>query len=231
MQLRTNYILGLIFLFVGSAPLCAETTAPAEKTETRVSGPSFRRMWEMSPQVSVVSASTLTLTNHAYVIPYSESLHGIPTFSIGVSTPLMTRGAMDITAIARLGYGYKQSAFTVRDKNGNFELSDTIRLHSIPFCLGTKTSLALPGVGGIKAGFTTALGTTLVYQNGSIAGINDAFFLPSVILGPSITFFDQGAGSDDWFRGFTFGVNYEASLFTEQRLRSFSFDLSVSILL
>src|SRR5262245_11014523 len=70
--------------------------------------------FEIQPQASIITPGTLILRNALYEVPYSSSATpGMPSFSVGVGTPLGLVGDFEVAWQANVGYRYKSGEFLV----------------------------------------------------------------------------------------------------------------------
>lgn len=205
-------------------PLRAEPPAPQTSAEI---AQARRSSVELLPQISIVSANNFTLQTESYTIPLSESLQGIPTFSIGMRIPTGTLWGLETAVVPRTGYGYKAGIFSVNGSDGSSN-KQNLRLHTLPASATFQALYEIPGVSGLKIGANLGMGAVYVFQNGNEDSLNQSYFLPCLFIGPAVSFMDYG-DADDWFHGFTFGVTLQNSLGSKQVLRAFSIDLGVNI--
>ncbi len=181
------------------------------------------------PQVSVVMPSILTLSNPNFEVVYSKGFPSLTQAGLAAVTPLFNIGRFRFLSIAKLGFSYKTGIFEMTRMNGEL-IRENLKLSWVPMSLGAKFLYSLPNFPYIKPSLTLGGGTHWFYQSGSVGGANSSFWIPYYFLTPALSFL-EGATPSDWFGGFTFGVTYQQSLSSVQKVNGVSFDLGINILL
>jgi hypothetical protein len=186
--------------------------------------------WEIIPQISVLNPANFHLINDQYVTHYSQSQYGLPAFYVGISRQFAQRAGFEFRAIGTLGYGTKADAIGVSNRDGNgAEVTDSLRLHWLPASVGVKTLYSIPGISFFRPSLITAIGASLIFQEGTLPGVSSTFLLPIWTVTPGLSFFD--GQSTDWFGGFNFGFSYLSTFASGQTLHGTSVDLSMNIFL
>jgi hypothetical protein len=181
---------------------------------------------ELLPQISIVSPTQLTVQNSQYVVPYSESIAGMPAFAIGAALPVGRLGNAQIDVVARTGLGMKTAPIVVKPKSGG-AVTANMTLAMVPFSGAAKFLFEIPGVPFVKPVLELGGGVQWLHQSGNLPGLADNFWIPYVFATPGLNFL---AGSD-WFGGFTFGVSIQQSVGSNHTLSGWSFDLGLNIFL
>lgn len=204
---------------VGSPPPTAasETTAAASRP----------RGLEIQPTMSVISFQNLTLLKNGQSFGYTNSFHGVPMIGLSLTSPAGTLGAFDVYGLVHVGYGVKTGDVPL---NGS-SATQYVKLHTIPLEVLFKARYHIPEVPSIKPALVLGLGSQFFHQSSDNSSFNSSYFLPNIIAGISVGLFDPGKAATDWFGGFNFGINYHHGFASENKLRAFSFDLGVVVIL
>lgn len=205
-------------------------TALAVAEESEVASTSTleprERTVEIHPSVSILSFAELTLLQGGHTFSYDNTMRGIPLIGANFSTPLGALGDFDMFGLFRMGYGTKYSEVDM-DGTG----TQSVRLHAIPLAAMLKARYQIHAVPSIKPALVMGVGNYFFYQSARESGHTASYFIPTVITGFSLALFDPGKAATDWFGGFNFGINYQHGLSSENRLRAFSFDLGIVVIL
>lgn len=187
---------------------------------------------EVQAHLSVMSLSNFVLENDAYAVRYSDRVTGLPSVSMGIAQSIGTFGPLQVSGLAHIGLGTREGLMPVVSKGGRAS-EERVAVTLLPVTLSTRFLWELPGIRFVKPTFTAGLGVAWARQHSLAEGLSSTFWLPHYFLRPGLTFFDA-TGSDSpeqWFAGFTFGIAFQDTFGTRQRLRSWSFDLSVNFIL
>jgi hypothetical protein len=183
---------------------------------------------EIIPQVSLLSPSKLELHGPLFTVPYNEGFEGLPSIQLGIALPLVTWGNLDIAAVARAGYASREGYVRLRNNDG-FERRVPMRLRWLPISGALRFRYRIPGVDFFLPSISVGSGVNLLQQSG-FSGADGDFTVPFLSVTPAVTFLD-GRGIADWFGGFTFGTSFLVGIGSPQTMRSWSFDLSLNLLL
>lgn len=184
--------------------------------------------WELIPQASVISPTTMKLIESDYQIPYSEVLRGFPAVHFTLASPFKRFGDMQTYGYVRAGYSYKSGNYRVPALSHDSK-DASLSLLWVPLSVGTKVQYIIPGFPYVRPALHFGIGMQYLKQNSSFAELNSSTWLPYYAITPQIGFF-EGAG-DTWFNGFAFGISYLDSLGFNKKVRAWSYDLSLSIIL
>lgn len=200
------------------------TQTPASEITSSAYRP---RTLEIHPTVSVISFQNLTLLKNGQSFGYTNSFHGVPMMGLSLTTPAGTVGDFDLYGMVHVAYGVKTGDVPL---NGSAS-TQYVKLHTIPLEALVKARYHIPEVPSIKPAFLLGFGSQFFHQSSDNSAFNSSYFLPNIIAGISIGLFDPGKTASDWFGGFNFGINYHHGIASENKLRAFSFDLGVVIIL
>lgn len=187
---------------------------------------------EVQANLSVLSLSSFVLENDAYSVRYSDKLTGLPRVSLGVAETLGELGPVLVTGFAHVGFSGREGMMPVVARDGRSR-EEKVAVSLVPVTLSTRFLYELPGVRFVKPTLTAGIGLAWARQHSLAEGLSTSFWLPHYFFRPGLSFFDV-AGSDSpdqWFAGFTFGIAFQDTFGTRQRLRAWSFDLSVNFIL
>lgn len=198
-------------------------------SKNQVKNPTLVESTWLMPQVSVIMPSTLTLASPNFEVAYSKQFPSLTQAGLAAVTPIANVGGFRLLSIAKLGFSYKAGNFEMSRINGE-TLRENLRLTWVPMSLGAKFLYTLSNFPYIKPSITLGGGTHWFYQAGSIGGANNSFWVPYYFITPALSFL-EGTAPSDWFGGFTFGVTYQQSLSSIQKVKGVSFDMGINILL
>ncbi len=199
------------------------TLLRAEETGTHIN------KLQLVPQISILSPGEMVLKNEAYEIPYSQSVPGMFGFSIGSASPLHIEDAFQLYFVSRLGFAYKQANYSITESNTRNTTNSTINLSWVPASIGVKSVFAVNKFPFVRPTLSVGSGASWLYQSSATDGLSQNFLVPFFYITPGLAFFEKQT-PDDWFGGFSFGVTYQDSFASPQRVRATSFDLSINII-
>lgn len=182
------------------------------------------------PQVSILTLSEVVLINNAFRVPYSDSFTGIPAFFLRIATPLFTIKNTEFFGEVRVGYGGKGGETRVFSIQSDASSDESMRLYWVPFSAAIRVQHALPGFEVFLPTLAVGVGEQWIGQRGGTSTLRQDFWIPFFHISPGLTFMG-GRRTEDWFGGFSFGVTYQDSFATEQTVRSWAMDLSMSFFL
>lgn len=180
-------------------------------------------------QISIVTPQQFTLRHDGFVVPYAETIDGMPTLQFGAALPLFVAGQLETQVLALAGYSFREGLFSLTGPDGFRR--EQIRIHRLPLSAGVRVLYHISWLSFVKPSLTVGAGAQWMYQTSYLPGLQKSFWVPFYFVSPSLTFFESGVESVDWFGGFTFGLTYQNDLDPRQRLRAWSFDLSVNLFL
>jgi hypothetical protein len=114
----------------------------------------------------------------------------------------------------------------LKQRSGELETAN-LSFRCIPLSLATHVEYENPHFSLVKPSFTFGLGAEYLYQGGPSEDLTYQSWAPFYTLGMSLTFLGVAQETDDWFRGFTFGLTYQDALTSKQALQGWSFDLGI----
>lgn len=167
------------------------------------------------------------ISTEEYQIPYSQLLAGFPAFYLGVAKQLKSTGNFQIFGLAKAGFTSKTGQYEIQSRTGE-TTSARVSLSWLPMSVGTKVQYLIPGFPFVKPSLTVATGVQWLRQSSSLPGITTNVWLPFYTISPALSFL-EGTSEIDWFGGFSFGLSYQDSLGFAQKVRTWSFDLSLTL--
>lgn len=182
---------------------------------------------QLVPQLSILSPQEVVLKNSSFEVPYSDNVPGLFSLSLGTSTPAWITDSLQLFWTGRFGFSHKQGSYNFTD-GGRGRTTD-VSLLWVPASLGVKAVYAINQFPYVRPSLAMGSGLQWLYQASAVEGLSQHFLVPFYYVTPGITFFDKKT-PDDWFGGFTFGITYQDSFASPQRVRATSFDLSVNII-
>lgn len=188
----------------------------------------MKSYWELIPQASVIRPTTMKLISGEYQVPYSEVLTGFPAVHFTLASPFKKFGDIQTYGLLRAGYSFKAGNYAVPG-NPVGSKDTSLSLLWVPLSVGTKIQYILPTFPFVRPALNIGIGIQYFKQKSAFAPLNADLWLPFYYVTPQIGFF-EGAG-DTWFNGFAFGVSYIDSLGFNSKVRAFSYDLSLNIIL
>jgi hypothetical protein len=226
--MRRSFVI-LVLLCLAPSFGATETSPVEEEVDFEES----KQIWYLTPQLSVISPREISLSNKAYDIPYAETLTGLPAFHLGAGTSLgevsTSLGDFEFFGMARIGYTAKSLPVNLQSREHATERrSGEIKLHWVPLAGGVEIRYSVPGFPFVRPVLTAGGGVHWMYQHGQFNSVNDSFWIPHFFIMPGIAFFESKSPTD-WFGGFTFGVTYQDSFASRQKVKTWSFDLSMDV--
>jgi hypothetical protein len=222
-----------ILLFVSLATVASAeeiTDVPdALNEDVTNEGPAPRR-FEMTPQVSVVSISALSIPIPGYVVNYTPTIEGLPTFQITLGRPIAELGRFTLSAQVGAGYGARSGAFATHASGlGSAVTSENITLRWIPLSASLRVAYRPITFPYLRPSVMLGFGSLALIQTSDNPALNRSIGIPMVVVAPQITFMD--GGSRHWLGGFSFGLTMLRGLGGDSALAATSLDLSLNILL
>lgn len=218
----------LSFSFTPAPDLFSQSQHLPESVYMREPTSQIKSKWELIPQASVISPTSVHLIDSDYEIPYSQVLSGFPAVHFTLASPFKKFGDVQTYALIRGGFSYKSGNYRVPAKT--HDLAQTsLNLLWVPLSIGTKIQYIVPGFPFVRPALNFGLGAEYLKQNSSLSELNASVWLPYYYITPQIGFF-EGAG-DTWFNGFSFGVSFINSFGFDKRVQAWSYDLSLNIAL
>lgn len=218
MGLRLKNILLFALLF------CVSSFAEVEVE----SSPKINKL-QLVPQISILSPGEIVLRNNTYEVPYSQNVPGLFGFSIGSASPLHIDDHFQLYVVSRIGFAFKQGQYSITDRETRETSNTNINLMWMPASIGVKSVFSINRFPYVRPTLSIGSGSSWMYQGSATDGLSQHFMIPFYYVTPGLSFFEKQS-PDDWFGGFSFGVTYQDSFASPQRVRATSFDLSINII-
>ncbi len=216
--MRIQLLVGL--LLFSSAVFAIETTQ-------EITNPVAPR-WQLIPQASVISPSTISIVEAPYEIPYDEILKGFPAIFMSLATPFKEFGPIQTYWMIRAGFSYKAGNYTLPSSVLNRSTDSNLNLMWVPLSGGMKFEYTHTDFQLLKPALILGAGTEFIHQNSSTESLNKSVWLPYYSISAQLGFHTEGAEVLD---GFNFGVTFSDSFAVKEKVRAWSFDLSLNFLL
>ena len=190
---------------------------------------SYVSRFQLVPQLSILSPGEITLKNSSFEVPYSKKLQGIFGFSLGAESPLQISDSFQLFFVSRLGFAYTNGDYTVNNTTTRSTNYTNINLAWVPASIGVKSVFSINKFPYVRPTLSVGSGASWMYQSSATDGLSEHFLVPHYYITSGLSFFEK-QNPDDWFGGFSFGVTFQDSFATSQRVRNTSFDLSINII-
>jgi len=184
---------------------------------------------QVTPQLSMMSPSTLELSNRYFDVSYTDQARNFPVVHLGLSKSVLQWGGLSLLIHGKVGYTYKEGIYEVRSRASESR-TDLLKLHWLPLNAAIRMEYGFPRASFLKPHVTLGTGAQWLYQTGRLDGIEQGFWIPFYTFSPGITIFDQ-EGVSDWFGGITFSGTYQSSYSSTQLIRGWSIDVGLNVLL
>jgi len=180
----------------------------------------------IEPLVSLVSFSSLNLSNRYFTVPYEQDIGSVPLFQLAAEVPVTRFGSFNLDGQLKVGYGYKEGVYRVQDPSGT-QLKDSVKLHWIPATVALK--LIYDNFAYVTPSLSIGGGIQMLYQSGRLDGSAQTFWVPFVSVSPAVRLFDLSRNESHWFGGVVLGASFGNSVGSTQSVRYWSFDVGTSL--
>ncbi len=198
--------------------------------ESNLEQESFAKRPQIVPQISILTPQEIVLKNNTFEIPYSQNVPGLFGISVGASSPLSVGDSFQFYLTGRLGFSHKDGEYTINRIEANQTEKSNVSLAWMPVSVGVKSQYAINQFPYVRPMLGAGLGAQWMYQSSTLGGLNQHFLIPLYYVTTGLSFFDKKT-PEDWFGGFSFGVSYQDSFASPQKVRVTSVDLSLNIIL
>lgn len=220
----------MIRFFIVAALLLFSAFSFAEiETEDEVTSPNEANL-EITGTFSVMNPNQLVLSAREYQVSYSKNFFGISAFQLGLSVPTAPWGRFQIFPFARAGYARNQGTYSLTAPDGTSSTAD-VTLHWLPLSAGLRTEYSIPNFDLIRPYLLISGGAEWLSQQGTSLDLNETFWIPYYNVGLGLSFADTWKTNELGFGGFSFSINFQNGLRSDQETQLLSYDLTIHFLL
>ncbi len=183
---------------------------------------------EVTPSFSLLSVSTLQLSNNYFEVPYQAggATSQIPMVGFSFGTSLARAYGFEVYSLLKAAYSYREALVEVRSRSRTKAVRDVMTLQWIPLTASLKLSYRIPRFSYIVPSLIGGAGAEWLSQEGKQDGINQGFWIPFHVWGAMLTFFDRRP--EQWFGGVSLSYTTHKSFSSVQRIDLTAFEVGTS---
>lgn len=185
----------------------------------------------VSPQISYVNPTRLSLLNSYWEVPYTDQIGALPLLSLHIANSVLHWSGLSLAIKGSVGYSYKENVLTAISRQTGKESRAVLTLHWLPISLGTRLEYHISGFHAVKPYLNLEGGAQWLYQSGKLDGIEQGFWVPFYQVSFGLTLFGPTRTQGEWFGGINVGSSIRNSLASQLDIQSWSMDVGVNFYL
>lgn len=193
--------------------------------------PTLKRVGEFLPEFGLFFPQEAVLKNQYYSVDHTEKKSPIPRADLNLGTQLLSFADTNLYAHAKAGFFYREGITNVKSTSTEQSAKDAITLTGMPLVGYARLEYAPSFLSNAKPSLLVGSGTYWVQQSGSLDGLQQAFWIPVILMGAQVVFFDQSHQNDEHFGGLTLSATYEKSFNSSQTLRGWMFGIGTRFMI